>query len=46
MPEYFESPNGYYFQKNKNGKSKRISKDVYLKKNTLHRRRFKMPIFL
>jgi hypothetical protein len=38
MPEYFESPNGYFFQKNKNGKSKRISKDVYLKKNTLNQK--------
>ena len=38
MPEYFESPNGYYFQKNKNGKSKRISKDIYLKKNTLNQK--------
>jgi hypothetical protein len=38
MPEYFESANGYFFQKNKNGKSKRISKDVYLKKNTLNQK--------
>ena len=38
MPDYFESPNGYFFQKNKNGKSKRISKDIYLKKNTLNQK--------
>jgi hypothetical protein len=38
MPDYFESPNGYYFQKNKNGKSKRISKELYLKKNTLNKK--------
>ena len=45
MPDYFESPNGYYFQKNKNGKSKRISKDIYLKKNTLNQKGGAHPYF-
>lgn len=33
MPEYYETSNGYYFQKNKTGKMKRISRELFMKKN-------------
>jgi hypothetical protein len=33
MPDFYETGNGYFFQKNKNGKTKRISRELFMKKN-------------
>lgn len=33
MPDYYETNNGYCFQKNQNGKIKRISRELFMKKN-------------
>ena len=33
MPNYYETSNGYCFQKNQNGKIKRISRELFMKKN-------------
>ena len=33
MPNYYETSNGYCFQKNKDGKTKRISRELFMKKN-------------
>ena len=37
MPYYFESEDGHFFQKNKNGKIKRISKELFIEKNGLNK---------
>lgn len=29
---YYETSNGYFFQKNKDGKTKRISRELFMKK--------------
>jgi hypothetical protein len=33
MLDFYETSNGYFFQKNKNGKTKRISRELFMKKN-------------
>ena len=38
MPDYYESENGHFFQKNKNGQIKRISRELFFKKNSSNKK--------